>query len=63
MMQSHQSVLKGIGIINQKFISKTDFFYKLTAPIFIGAVTYNDPNLKASCPRLDERLLHDPISC
>ena len=28
-MQSHQSVLKGIGIINQKFISKTDFFYKL----------------------------------
>ena len=24
-MQSHQSVLKGIGIINQKFISKTDF--------------------------------------
>ncbi len=27
--QSHQSVLKGIGIINQKFISKTDFFYKL----------------------------------
>ena len=30
-MQSHQSVLKGIGIINQKFISKTDFFYNLTA--------------------------------
>ena len=30
-MQSHQSVLKGIGIINQKFILKTDFFYKLTA--------------------------------
>ena len=28
-MQSHQSVLKGIGIINQKFILKTDFFYKL----------------------------------
>ncbi len=27
--QSHQSVLKGIGIINQKFISKTDFFYNL----------------------------------
>ena len=27
--QSHQSVLKGIGIINQKLISKTDFFYKL----------------------------------
>ena len=27
--QSHQSVLKGIGIINQNFISKTDFFYKL----------------------------------
>ena len=28
-MQSHQSVLKGIGIINQKFILKTDFSYKL----------------------------------
>ena len=27
--QSHQSVLKGIGIINQKFISTIDFFYKL----------------------------------
>ena len=27
--QSHQSVLKGIGIINQKLISKTDFFYNL----------------------------------
>ena len=27
--QSHQSVLKGIGMINQKFISKIDFFYKL----------------------------------
>ena len=33
--QSHQSVLKGIGIINQKLISKTDFFYKLRA----GSVT------------------------
>ena len=30
-LQSHQSVLKGIGIINQKFISKIDFFYKLRA--------------------------------
>ncbi len=29
MRQSHQSVLKGIGIINQKFISTIDFFYKL----------------------------------
>ena len=33
--QSHQSVLKGIGIINQKLISKTYFFYKLRA----GSVT------------------------
>ncbi len=33
--QSHQSVLKGIGIINQKFVSKTYFFYKLRA----GSVT------------------------
>ena len=33
-MQSHQSVLKGIGIINQKFISKTDFFYKLVRTAF-----------------------------
>ena len=28
--QSHQSVLKGIGIINQKFISKTDFSYPIS---------------------------------
>ena len=32
--QSHQSVLKGIGVINQKFISKTDFFYKLKSAVF-----------------------------
>ena len=28
--QSHQSVLKGIGIINQKFISKTGFSYPIS---------------------------------
>ena len=33
--QSHQSVLKGIGIINQKFISKTDFFSKLNLYISV----------------------------
>ena len=27
---------RGIGIINQKFISKTDFFYNLTAGIACG---------------------------
>ena len=35
-MQSHQSVLKGIGIINQKFISKTDFFCKLKRALPCG---------------------------
>ena len=29
--QSHQSVLKGIGIENKHFFEKTYFFYKLTA--------------------------------
>ena len=38
--QSHQSVLKGIGIINQKFISKTDFFSKLNLYIYNNRKTY-----------------------
>ena len=28
-MQSHQSVLMGIGIENKHFFEKTDFFYNL----------------------------------
>ena len=38
--QSHQSVLKGIGIINQKFISKTDFFSKLNLYIYNNRKSY-----------------------
>ena len=30
----------GIGIINQKFISKTDFFYKLNAPTVAESVHF-----------------------
>ena len=42
--QSHQSVLKGIGIINQKFISKTDFFSKLN--LYISVCRKNNIFLK-----------------
>ena len=39
-MQSHQSVQKGIGIINQKFISKTDFSYNLLRRIVPPLFSY-----------------------
>ena len=66
-MQSHQSVLKGIGIINQKFISKTDFFYNLlrriVPPLFSYTLGIFDektpPELQKSLtiPKLDSIII------
>ena len=54
--QSHQSVLKGIGIINQKLISKTYFFYKLragsvTCPQFFCSFLYPMEALRHYAPK------------
>ena len=54
--QSHQSVLKGIGIINQKLISKTYFFYKLragsvTCPQFFCSFIYPMEALRHYAPK------------
>ena len=54
--QSHQSVLKGIGIINQKLISKTYFFYKLragsvTCPQFFYSFIYPMEALRHYAPK------------
>ena len=53
-MQSHQSVLKGIGIINQKFISKTVFYYKLYIQ---GCGFYITDNYNKNKGRYAENLL------